>query len=150
MVQVDDSEYGQQLLTQMEGDKRFNSPRLIPNHQVPEIIAQHDVCVVPSLWPETGPFSVLDAWAAGVPVLGANLAGIAERVQEGVNGWLFKWGNSNDLAKKIEWLATDPTALNIVLPEQENEKNIELFYRMYTRLYNSNVTLSKDVKYEIL
>jgi glycosyltransferase involved in cell wall biosynthesis len=46
--------------------------------------------MVPSTWLETGPLVVLEAFAAGVPVLGSDLGGIAEWVIDGVNGLLFK------------------------------------------------------------
>jgi Glycosyltransferase len=44
--------------------------------------------VVPSQWMETGPLVVLEAFAAGVPVIGSNLGGIADKVQHGHNGLL--------------------------------------------------------------
>jgi glycosyltransferase involved in cell wall biosynthesis len=43
---------------------------------------------VPSQWLETGPLVVLEAFAAGTPVLGSNLGGIAELVNDGANGRL--------------------------------------------------------------
>src|SRR5262249_29413820 len=39
-------------------------------------------------WLETGPLVALEAFAAGVPVLGADLGGIAELVRSGVDGFL--------------------------------------------------------------
>jgi glycosyltransferase involved in cell wall biosynthesis len=56
--------------------------------EVPAVIAQHDLLVVPSQWLETGPLVVLEAFSAGVPVLGSALGGIAELVRDGVDGVL--------------------------------------------------------------
>jgi glycosyltransferase involved in cell wall biosynthesis len=47
-----------------------------------------DTVAVPSQVLETGPFVVLEAFAAGRPVVGSNLGGIAERVEDGRNGYL--------------------------------------------------------------
>ena len=67
-----------------------------------ETIRKYDALVVPSVWLETGPLVVLEAFAAGVPVIGSRLGGIAEMVRDGVDGLLFGAGNPEDLADKIQ------------------------------------------------
>jgi glycosyltransferase involved in cell wall biosynthesis len=65
---------------------RFRSP--IQQDQVTELLAGYDVLLVPSEVMETGPLVVLEAFAAGRPVVGSNLGGIAELVRDGVDGLL--------------------------------------------------------------
>jgi glycosyltransferase involved in cell wall biosynthesis len=43
---------------------------------------------------ETGPLVVLEAFAAGVPVIGSALGGIADKVADGVNGILVRPADS--------------------------------------------------------
>jgi glycosyltransferase involved in cell wall biosynthesis len=57
------------------------------------VFASFDMLAVPSIWFETGPFTVLEAFAAGIPVLGSNHGGIAERVDDGVSGILVSPGD---------------------------------------------------------
>ena len=57
--------------------------------QVPEVFAELDVLVVPSLWPENAPLVIQEAFQAGVPVVGARMGGIPEFIREGVTGRLF-------------------------------------------------------------
>ena len=45
--------------------------------------------------------SLLEALACGMPCLVSDIAGNKEWVEEGVNGWLFRDGNVDDLAEKI-------------------------------------------------
>ena len=45
--------------------------------------------------------SLLEALACGMPCLVSDIAGNKEWVEEGVNGWLFRDGNADDLAEKI-------------------------------------------------
>ena len=45
--------------------------------------------------------SLLEALACGMPCLVSDIAGNREWVEEGVNGWLFRDGNVDDLAEKI-------------------------------------------------
>ena len=42
--------------------------------------------VAPSLWPETGPLTVYEALAAGVPVIASDRAGASEKVTDGETG----------------------------------------------------------------
>jgi glycosyltransferase involved in cell wall biosynthesis len=61
-----------------------------------------DVLVVPSLWMETGPITVLEAWAAGIPVIGSNRGGIREWIDEFGGGRLFPPGDAKALASILE------------------------------------------------
>lgn len=57
--------------------------------------------VLPSEWYENAPISILEAFAAGKPVLGANIGGIPEMLKDDVTGLIFESGNVNDLTEKI-------------------------------------------------
>lgn len=50
---------------------------------------------------ETQSIVVLEALATGLPVVVANSGALPELVEDGINGFLFEPGNSDDLAKKI-------------------------------------------------
>ncbi|NTU55793.1 MAG: glycosyltransferase family 4 protein [Anaerolineales bacterium] len=45
--------------------------------------------------------SLLEALACGLPCLVSDIAGNKEWIEEGVNGWLFRDGDADDLAEKI-------------------------------------------------
>jgi glycosyltransferase involved in cell wall biosynthesis len=75
-----------------------------------------DILAVPSTWYETGPFVVLEAHAAGIPVVGSDLGGIAERVTHGQDGLLFPTGDAKALADILLQLWRDPARLNALRP----------------------------------
>ena len=104
--------FGQGLLKRNEGDARFAPPVLVPPTELHRVWATTDVLAVPSLWPETGPLVVLEAFAAGVPVLGSDLGGIPELVRDGVDGLLFPLGDSAALAAHLARLIADCGVLN--------------------------------------
>jgi len=70
------------------GDARVTFKLPVDAKSVVDTIAAYDVLAVPSRWMETGPLVVLEAFAAGVPVLGSRLGGIAELVSDNINGLL--------------------------------------------------------------
>ena len=57
--------------------------------EVMELLRGEVRCVVaPSLWPETGPLTVYEAMAAGVPVIASARAGASEKVVDGETGFV--------------------------------------------------------------
>jgi len=50
----------------------------------------------------------LEAWICGKPVIGARVGAIQEVIREGVDGYMVKFGDVSDLAKKILHLSKNP------------------------------------------
>ena len=61
--------------------------------------------VLASEWYENGPVSVLEAYALGRPVLGAEIGGITEFVRPGETGFTFASGSADALADEMTKLA---------------------------------------------
>lgn len=91
-----------------DGDSRIRFAGGFERAQVPDVYSDLDAVVIPSLWYENAPAVISEAFAAGVPVIGTRLGGIAELVQEGVNGLLFERGDARGLAEAICRFASDP------------------------------------------
>jgi glycogen synthase len=72
-----------------------------------DILAATDVLALPS---RTDSFGIvfLDAWANGVPVIGANAGGIPGVVSDGVDGLLVPFGDVPALAHALRRLLDDP------------------------------------------
>ncbi|MBF2051304.1 MAG: glycosyltransferase [Leptolyngbya sp. IPPAS B-1204] len=66
-----------------------------------------DVFVLPS-FAEGVPVSLMEALAAGVPVVTTQIAGVSELVENGVSGYLVPPGNAALLAERIATLLADP------------------------------------------
>lgn len=67
---------------------------------VPGLLAACDGLLLPSRW-EGMPYIVLEAMAAGLPVVATRVDGARELVTEGVNGTLAEIGEPADLARAI-------------------------------------------------
>ena len=67
-------------------------------------IANCKFVVVPSIWYDNCPYSILETLAIGKPVIGSNIGGIPELVKDGVNGLIFEHGNVLELKEKMSML----------------------------------------------
>jgi glycosyltransferase involved in cell wall biosynthesis len=75
-------------------------------HDVAELLASSDLFALSST-SEAMPMSVLEAMAAGIPVIGAAVGGIPEVVEDGVTGILFAPGDVDALADALHRLLAD-------------------------------------------
>jgi glycosyltransferase involved in cell wall biosynthesis len=67
-----------------------------------DLIKQARLVILPSIWYENNPISVLEAMALAKPVIGSNLGGIPELVLDKQTGWLFQPGQTADLVRIIK------------------------------------------------
>ena len=113
-------DYADQLRRTAAGlDKRSVPVRFCGAYQRAElsaILAQHDVCVVPSICEE--PFSLVtrEALQAGLPVLAARHGAVPEVIRDGDNGLLFKPNDAEDLGGCLRRLVDEPWLLGQLRP----------------------------------
>jgi glycosyltransferase involved in cell wall biosynthesis len=100
-----------------------------------EVYSELDVLVVPSLWLENSPLVIHEAFMCGVPVVGARTGGIAELIDDGVNGRLYEPASDLALAEILTSLVSDPAqlerwraALPAVKSMDEDAKHWESIY----------------------
>jgi starch synthase (maltosyl-transferring) len=73
---------------------------------VPAILSCADLFILPSRW-EGMPNAVLEAMAAGLPVIATKTEGTRELVRHGETGWLVPIGNASELAQAMLELTSD-------------------------------------------
>jgi L-malate glycosyltransferase len=76
-------------------------------HDIPAVLASAEISVLPSI-SESLSNSIMEAMAAGVPVVACRVGGNDELIRDGENGSLVSPGNAEELAKRIDRLACDP------------------------------------------
>src|SRR5256885_11088321 len=80
--------------------------RLGNRGDVPDLLGSADVFVLSSR-SEAFPVSILEAMAAGLPVVATNVGGVAKSVVDGETGLLVPPGDSGALAAALDRLLTD-------------------------------------------
>lgn len=74
---------------------------------VSDVLAASDVFVLGSNW-EGNPLAVMEAMAAGLPVIGTRVGGIPELVESGVEGLLVPAGDSAAFGSAMQFLLDNP------------------------------------------
>lgn len=64
--------------------------------------------VMPSIWYENFPRTLVEAFALGLPVIASRLGALASLVEDGRTGLLFTPGHAGDLASKLRWAENHP------------------------------------------
>ncbi|KAG0184137.1 hypothetical protein DFQ28_011713 [Apophysomyces sp. BC1034] len=79
------------------------------NNNIVEDVFNHvDCIVVPSIWVENSPLVIHEALQMRLPVITANIGGMAEYVQHEKNGLLFEHRDYQSLAKQMQRLIDHP------------------------------------------
>lgn len=101
-------------------------------------LAECTALIFPSIWYEGMPMTLIEAFAAGTPVIASALGAMRSMVHEGHNGWLFPPNNAIALRQKVtEWLHTDNTYRAAVSRQAQNE-----YLQHYTAERNKNHLLT--------
>jgi glycosyltransferase involved in cell wall biosynthesis len=82
----------------------------LPKDEVTAVLQEARAVVVPSECHENAPLVLLEAYAAGRPVIGSRIAGIPELVREDETGALYPTGDAEALAQTLTRFAQMPDA----------------------------------------
>lgn len=67
--------------------------------------------VLPSIWFEGFPLTVVEAYATGTPVIASRIGSMSEIVEDGVTGMLADAHDANDLGDRMKWAASNEEEL---------------------------------------
>ncbi|MGI8992324.1 MAG: glycosyltransferase [Bryobacteraceae bacterium] len=105
---------------------------------MPDVLSAVDLFVMASRW-EGSPLSVMEAMAAGVPVIATSVGGLPELVEDGVSGLLVPPGDSATLASAIRRLldnAGERASMGRFAATRAQERfDCPVMVRAYERLY---------------
>ncbi|HHS14105.1 MAG TPA: glycosyltransferase family 1 protein [bacterium] len=117
----------------------FLGPRF--GEELKEIVQNCQFVIVPSECYDNSPLVIYEAYALGKPVIGADIGGIPELIEEGCTGKLFQAGNAHELAIHIRWMLNNPQ-LRISMgrsarQKAEREFSPEVHYQKIFDLYQN-------------
>lgn len=65
---------------------------------IPDILDQIDLMVLPSICSDTAPQTIFESYSASIPIVASKIGGFPDFIQDGINGRLFEAGDSVVLA----------------------------------------------------
>jgi glycosyltransferase involved in cell wall biosynthesis len=135
-----DEGYMDQLYEIAHGDDRIEFKGPFSSEQLADIYQEIDVLVTPSICYENYPLVLHEALASNVPVIASDLGGLAEKINNGVNGLTFVPGDVDDLRDKMASILNDREVLNRYkqnIKSGPNIPNVEQEAYWYQRVYRS-------------
>jgi glycosyltransferase involved in cell wall biosynthesis len=118
-----------------------------PVADVHALMRKADMLVFPSQWYETFGRVAAEAFAAGTPVIAANIGAVAELVEHGRTGLKFRPGDPEDLVTQVEWALSHSAELRRmreeVRAEFEAKYTAERNYRALMEIYEAALERKK-------
>lgn len=118
-----------------------------PVADVHALMRKADMLVFPSQWYETFGRVAAEAFAAGTPVIAANIGAVAELVEHGRTGLKFRPGDPEDLVTQVEWALSHSAELRRmreeVRAEFEARYTAERNYRALMEIYQAALERKK-------
>lgn len=105
--------------------------------KISDVFSKIDILIVPSMAQESFGMAVLEAFAAGIPVIASNTGAIPELIETNKNGLLFEFGNSADLAEKIIYIIENPELISVFKSNIGKIKNIEDYTNELINVYSA-------------
>jgi len=92
-----------------EVDPRIEFMKFCSRAEVHAVLSRAEMMVFPSEWYEPFPLTMIEAFAAGTPVVAARIAHLPDLVRPGQTGRLFRPGDARGLADEIKSLFAVPS-----------------------------------------
>lgn len=89
------------LRAEVESLPNVKNLGFLQGEELYKVIGEAQFVVIPSIWYENCPFTVIESQCLGTPVLGSDLGGIPELIDVGQTGELFEAGNVEQLSRLI-------------------------------------------------
>jgi len=105
--------------------------------EISQLLTGAIAAVIPSIWYENMPLSLLEALSQGCPVVASKIGGLSEIIEPGYNGWLCQPGEGSSLVQALN-LAWQPDLAIMSQQAQESVKkyNWDCHLRAIENIYH--------------
>lgn len=108
---------------------KVENPGVVVGVDKYQMLVNADIFIFPTYYPNEGhPYVIIEAMAAGLPVISTNHAAISESVIDVVNGFLVEKRNPEAIAQKIRYLISHPE-----VRKKMSAESIRLYHENFTQ-----------------
>lgn len=146
-----------ELVRECKLDSRFLITGYIEHALIPDVLSRIDVfCLSSDI--EGQPYALLEALAAGLPVVSTDVGGVADVIKDGVNGFVVPKGDYIALADKLRVLVENAqlcsqmgaAALRSVNERYRTERMIQETEMVYKKLLSEPIHRKGSVVQELI
>jgi glycosyltransferase involved in cell wall biosynthesis len=138
-------QYAESCFETARHDSRIRIRGPVKPEHVATALRDLDALVVPSLWSENTPFVVLEGRAAGIPIVASQVGGIAEIVEEGHTGRLFRAGDVDHLSVVMQELVDNRDMARRLTGNFAGVRTLLANARQFTEIYDGTARRSAPV-----
>lgn len=145
---VNDKKYFEMLKSKTIEKNNICWNEALPQKEVVMTISKYHALVLPSIVGEMSPLVIQEAFAAGVPVIGTNVPGIAEQIEDRKNGMLFKFKDASALKNVLIFLLENPLFIQKLKENIIRPNDFEMVVNQMIAIYGLIITGSRKGKAE--
>lgn len=120
----------------------------LKHNELNDYIDNSRFAVLPSIWYDNCPYSVLETLAQGKAILGSNIAGIPELVKDGFSGLVFNYKDVKDLTNKLNEMYKNDELIEKLSKNARKqaieEYSKETYYSKLINIYNKLLVGAKE------
>lgn len=114
-----------QRIVSTSGIRNIEFRGYVTDKEKVDLISQSFAVIIPSLWYEGFPMTILESYAYGTPVIGSDVGNVGNIILDDQTGVIFKHDDAGDLVKAVERLEA-----------MSNEEFSRHIYETYCKKYN--------------
>jgi glycosyltransferase involved in cell wall biosynthesis len=106
---VGDGPLAHQVRAAASRDERIEWLGHVAPNRILDLLADAACLVIPSIWYEGLPRTIVESFAVGTPVIASRIGAMINLVYSGASGFHFESGNPSDLNRVIDEFFSDPS-----------------------------------------
>ena len=126
-----------ETVDKIRGISNIKEVGFLSGEELNKTIREAMFSIYPSKWYENCPFSIIESQMLGTPVIGSNIGGIPELVENEYTGLLFESGKTECLVEAINKLYNDNELREQMIKNCFNKKYMTLddYYEKIIEVY---------------
>ena len=117
----------------------------VDSETVKRLLSESRALILPTLWYEGFPMTVVEAFSLGVPVICSDLGNTGSLIEEGVTGWKFPAGSVQGLVQAVKKCMTSDGGINSrVKTIYESNYTPDANYRRLAEIYTEGLNENRS------